>query len=141
MKDKIHRPVAWDFKEISPYGPRTHPKTGELGKMHYGKDLGTPIGTPVVASVTGRIVMAGWEDPQDHDKGYGYRIWQFEPERDIFVCYGHLSQIDVNEGDEVVAGTRVGLTGNSGSSSGPHIHQELRKGGIAGVKGSDFDYL
>ena len=147
MMIKIFRPVAAEFGVSSPYGQRTHPITGELGKMHYGIDLKTPIGTPVVASVTGKIILAGWEDPDDHGKGYGLRIWQKDDERDLFVVYAHLSEIFVNQGDSVIAGTRISLSGDSGAVQihpdgrrAAHLHHEVRVGGIAGVKGSDFTY-
>lgn len=140
-KIKIHKPVASEFEISSPYGERTHPVTGELGKMHYGIDFKTPVGTPVVASITGKIVLAGWQDTGDYLKGFGLRVWQKDNEKDLFVVYGHLSEISVKEGEEVVAGTRIGLSGNTGASSGPHLHHECRIGGIAGVKGSDFSYI
>lgn len=140
-KFKIHRPVAAEFPISSPYGERVHPVTGQAGKMHYGIDFACPVGTPVVASVTGKIVLAGWEDEKDWKKGFGNRVWQKDADRDIFVVYAHLDKTEVKEGQEITAGTRVGLSGNTGGSSGPHLHHELRVGGIAGVKGSEFEYI
>lgn len=138
---KIYRPVAWEFEAGSPYGERTHPVTGEKGSFHYGLDIKTPIGTPVVASVTGPIVLAGWEDPGNHLKGFGRRVWQKDILNDLFVCYAHLSEISVNKDEEITAGTRIGLSGNTGASSGPHCHIEVREGGIAGKKGVPFDFI
>lgn len=109
--------------------------------MHYGIDFACPVGTPIVASVTGKIVRAGWENPDKKDQGFGFRVWQYEPERDLFIVYAHLSDIRTWERDEVVAGERIGLSGNSGASSGPHLHQEARVGGIAGFKGLPFEYI
>ena len=138
---KIHRPVARLYPITSPYGVRVDPITGKEGSTHFGIDFGVDVGTPVVASVTGRIVRAGWENPNDQKQGFGLRVWQYEAEHDAFVCYAHLSEVNVKEGDEVTAGTRIGLSGHTGKSSGPHLHNELRIGGIAGVKGSPIQYV
>lgn len=138
---KLYRPVAWEYEVSSSYGERIHPVTGEKGKMHYGVDLATTTGAPVVASVTGPIVLAGWEDPENKFKGFGLRIWQKDVLRDLFVCYAHLSELCVESGQDIVAGTRIALTGNTGASSGPHLHQECRIGGIAGKKGEPFEYF
>lgn len=138
---RIHRPVAAEFEISSPYGERVHPVTGEKGKMHHGIDFACPVGTPVVASVTGRIVRAGWENPANPKQGFGLRVWQKDVERDIFIAYAHLNQLAVAEGDEITAGTRIGLSGNTGASSGPHLHHEARPGGIAGVKGIEVAYI
>jgi len=148
MRLKIHRPVAGEFEISSPYGERTHPVTGQKGKMHYGIDFKTPVGTPVVASVTGKVVRAGWENPSDRTQGFGMRVWQYEADRDLFVAYAHLSEISIGEGDEVVAGTRIGLSGDTGGVEikkdgrrAAHLHHEARIGGIAGVKGTEIEYV
>jgi murein DD-endopeptidase MepM/ murein hydrolase activator NlpD len=138
-KIKLHRPVAAEFKISSPYGPRIHPVTGETGKMHYGVDFATPSGTPIVAALSGIIARIGWEDENDHGKGFGLRVWQRCG--DIFICYAHLSQVEVYAGYNVTAGERIGLTGNTGASSGSHCHVEVRKGGIAGFKGVEFEFI
>lgn len=109
--------------------------------MHYGIDFACPEGTPIVAACTGKIVLAGWEDPKDWKKGFGCRVWQKMGDLNIFVVYAHLSKIECQVGDFLVAGTRVGLSGNTGGSDGPHLHLEQRIGGIAGVKGSAIEFV
>ena len=135
----IHRPVAGEFKISSKYGPRTHPVTGEVGKMHYGIDFATPVGTPIVASLSGVIARAGWEDEMDKKKGFGLRIWQRCG--NLFICYAHLSELVVPVGKNVTAGERIGLSGNTGGSSGPHLHLEVRQDKIAGSQGIDFKFI
>jgi len=136
---KLYRPVAAEYPISSQYGVRIDPITHEAGAMHYGIDFATPLGTPVVAAISGKIARAGWEDSKEPGKGFGMRIWQeFDGE---YVVYAHLSGMTVHEGDLIVAGTRIGWTGNSGKSSGPHLHLEKRIGGIAGVKGSPIEFV
>lgn len=136
---KIYRPVANEFKVTSPYGKRKDPVTGVESAMHYGIDFGVPVGTPVVSAVTGKIDAAGFENPEDEKQGFGRRVRQIvqEGEKRFYVYYAHLSEISVKEGEEVVAGTRVGLSGNTGKSSGPHLHFEVRP---IGGKGLDVTF-
>lgn len=138
-KPKLHRPVAAEFRISSPYGPRIHPVTGEVGKMHYGVDFATPVGTPVVAALSGVIARIGWEDETDHKKGFGLRVWQRCG--DIFICYAHLSQVEVYSGYHITAGERIALTGNTGASSGAHLHVEVREASISGTKGIEFGFI
>lgn len=138
---RLFVPVAADFPISSGYGPRIHPLTKEPGRMHYGIDFACPEGTPVVAAVTGKVVLAGWEDSKDWMKGFGLRVWQKMGNTEIYVVYGHLSKLACLSSDYVVAGTRIGLSGNTGGSSGPHLHLEMRIGGISGVKGSPIEFV
>lgn len=138
-KIKIHRPCAAQYPISSSYGERTHPVTGEKQKFHYGIDLAVPVGTPIVAALDGIIVKAGWENPDDHKQGFGYRVWQRTDQ--TFICYAHLSEIEVYVNYSVRAGERIGLSGNTGASSGPHLHLEVREGGISGKHGVDFEFI
>lgn len=130
--------MAAEFPISSRYGVRIHPVTREIGKMHYGIDLATPVGTPVVAALSGVIARAGWENEEDHKQGFGLRIWQRCG--NIFICYAHLSQMEVYAGYNVTAGERIGLTGNTGASSGPHLHLEVRENTILS-KGVEFGFI
>jgi murein DD-endopeptidase MepM/ murein hydrolase activator NlpD len=134
---EIHRPVAAEFPISSSYGMRTHPLTGER-KLHGGIDFATPEGTPVVAALSGVIARAGWEDESNRKKGFGMRVWQRCGQ--VFICYAHLSQIDVYPGKQVAAGERIGITGNTGASSAPHLHLETRVGTISS-KGVEFKLI
>lgn len=132
---KVFRPVAAQYRISSPYGSRKDPVTGVEGTFHYGIDFAVPVGTPVVAALTGSIVKSGWQDDKDHKAGFGYRVWQKVYGQNAYIVYAHLSKIAVSLGDSITAGTRIGLSGNTGKSSGPHLHLEVRQGEISGTKG------
>jgi murein DD-endopeptidase MepM/ murein hydrolase activator NlpD len=81
-------------------------------------------GAPILATADGVVTHAGWES------GYG-RLVKIEHAFGIETRYGHLSQIRVNVGDRVSRGDRIGDMGNSGRSTGTHLHYEIRIGGDA----------
>ena len=113
------RPI--DTRQTSSFGFRTDPFTHEE-KMHKGLDFGGPYGTRVNAAATGRITYAG------QLTGYG-NIVIVEHRPGFETAYGHLSQINVEVGDHVGAGYKVGEVGSSGRSTGPHLHFEVRVNG------------
>lgn len=87
---------------------------------HMAFDIGIPVGTPVKTTMDGKVVHAGW-----NDQGYGNLvIVENGPYR---TYYAHLSSIPVTVGNTVAAGTVIGLSGNTGNSTGPHLHYEIRK--------------
>jgi murein DD-endopeptidase MepM/ murein hydrolase activator NlpD len=81
-------------------------------------------GAPILATADGVVIHAGWEN------GYG-RLVKIRHEFGIETRYAHLSQIRVNVGDRVSRGDRIGDMGNSGRSTGTHLHYEIRIGGEA----------
>ena len=90
---------------------------------HIALDLGVPVGTPVKATMDGKVVYAGW-----NNEGYGNLvIVENGPYRTYFA---HLSDFAVKVGDKVTAGQKVALSGNTGNSTGPHLHYEVRKKGV-----------
>ncbi len=90
---------------------------------HPAIDIGASTGTPVVAADEGTVITAGWSSV-----GYGNLILLRHP--DGFVTlYAHLSSIDVNYGDYVARGQRIGAVGSTGRSTGPHLHFEIQTGG------------
>jgi murein DD-endopeptidase MepM/ murein hydrolase activator NlpD len=108
--------------------PRGLPVKGRLTQGshpgHVALDFGVPVGTPVKATLDGRVVYAGW-----NDQGYGNLvIIENGPYR---VYFAHLSKIPVKVGEKVTAGTIIGYSGNTGNSTGPHLHYEVRKNGYA----------
>lgn len=133
---KVYRPVSADIRISSVYGKRIDPVTKVEGAMHYGTDFATPVGTPIVAAADGKIFKAGWQDANDHKVGFGLRVWQTAKidGKSVAIFYAHLSELAVKEGDVVTAGTRVGLSGNTGKSSGPHLHFEVRPDGGKGIE-------
>lgn len=96
----------------------TQYKTGS----HHGVDVGVPIGTRLVAPEGGKVVAAGWSN-----SGYGKYVEIQAPDGRLIIL-GHLSNVQVRQGQTVVAGQQVGLSGNTGNSTGPHVHIEVRKG-------------
>ena len=101
---------------------------GEKGSMwdgtngtHKGTDYAVPIGTPVISWKDGIV------SKETLDSGYGTAV-MLEHADGMQSIYGHLSSKEVNAGDTVKAGQRVGKSGDSGNSSGPHLHFEIRKG-------------
>lgn len=111
---------------LSSSGQWLRGKLNGLGQ-HKGTDFACPENTVVVAICDGLIVRAGWENPADIHQGFGLRVRQqihFVGKRWTIV-YGHLSAIHVREGQQIVAGDRIGLSGASGHVTGPHLHIEL----------------
>lgn len=120
-KISLLRPVPNDIKISSPFGKR---KIKGVEEFHKGVDFSAPIGTPIKASSDGAAFRVGWENDDNHDQGFGYRIWQ-EIEIDgmrLYLWYGHLSKIFIKQGDRIKQGQEIGLTGNTGRSTGPHLH-------------------
>jgi murein DD-endopeptidase MepM/ murein hydrolase activator NlpD len=84
--------------------------------------MSCPVGVPVTNVMAGQVTFAGYSDA-----GYGYLV--VVENSGVQSFYGHLSQIDVQVGQVVDAGTVVGATGNTGRSTGPHLHWEVRVDG------------
>jgi len=125
----VGRPVGEKFPISSPFGWRNNPFKPEEKKFHKGIDFSTPIGTPVYAMVDGVCISAGWEDPKDQKKGFGLRVWQESviDGRTIYFWYGHLSETKIKPVELIKKGQEIGITGNSGSSTGPHLHVQARE--------------
>ena len=93
--------------------------TQEFNRGHIGVDTGIPIGTPIKATMDGKVTFAGW-----NNEGYGNLVIIQNGEYKTY--YAHLSEIPVNAGDSVQSGTTIGLSGSTGNSTGPHLHYEVR---------------
>ena len=104
----------------SPFGLRRLP--GEAARNHAGVDIAAPHGTGVFVSAEGWVLRTGYEP-----SGYG-RFAEIRHPNGMTTLYGHLSRLDVASGDVVGAGTRIGLVGSTGRSTGPHLHFEVRRG-------------
>lgn len=104
--------------------PAGRPVVGRLTQNyhsgHNGLDIAIPVGTPIISTMDGRVVHAGW-----NNQGYGNLVIVENGEYRTY--YAHLSSIPVSMGDEVKAGSTVGLSGNTGNSTGPHLHYEIRR--------------
>jgi murein DD-endopeptidase MepM/ murein hydrolase activator NlpD len=116
-------PLAGEIRVTAPFGQRRSYNGGPVASYHAGQDLGADKGVPVLAPITGTVVLAeplnvrGRAVILDHGLG-------------VFTGFWHLSQIDVTVGQAVGRGEVVGLVGNSGLSTGPHLHWEMRVLGV-----------
>jgi murein DD-endopeptidase MepM/ murein hydrolase activator NlpD len=130
------------FPITSPYGPRVHPVTGEVGKLHGGIDVGTPTGTPLALNAPGEILAAG------NYGGYGFMQDVWIPSHNIQIRLAHLSEF-VKRSGQFAAGEVISKTGGAagtpgaGSSSGPHLHFEAdtrKNSGAYGGSGNPAAY-
>lgn len=114
----------------SGFGARKRPTKG-ASKFHKGVDWATPVGTAVKASSSGTVTRAGW------GSGYGYCVYIRHPDgRET--RYGHLSKVLVKNGQSVTQGQKIALSGNTGVSTGPHLHFEIL---VGGTQVNPLDYL
>lgn len=101
----------------SNFGRRNRPTRG-ASSYHKGVDWATPTGTAVYASCGGTVARAGW------GSGYGYCVYINHPDGRQ-TRYGHLSKVLVSAGQTVSQGQKIALSGNTGVSTGPHLHFEI----------------
>ncbi|VWX53623.1 M23 family metallopeptidase [Novosphingobium sp. 9U] len=107
----------------SSYGMRVHPVLGGM-RAHKGVDLSAPVGTPIYATADGVVGKASWFG------GYGLYV-QLEHGNNLETRYGHMSRLNVAEGQHIHKGDVVGYVGTTGRSTGPHLHYEVRVDGVA----------
>lgn len=113
------------------FGYRSDPFTSEV-KYHSGVDIAVNYGTNVYASGAGTVYATGYDEA-----GYGYYV-MVDHGNGYVSLYGHLSKINVSTGQKVSKGQVIALSGNSGRSTGPHLHAELRQNGVR--VSPKFDY-
>lgn len=119
-----HVPAIQPINELnlkqmaSGYGRRVDPVYGTV-KMHEGMDFACDTGTPVYATGDGEVTVAQWHSGYGNlieiNHGYGYTT-----------RFAHLSKLNVKAGQKVHRGDLIGLSGNTGKSTGPHVHYEVR---------------
>jgi hypothetical protein len=113
-------PVGYGASDCAPSGwPVPGVLTQYFRWYHRGIDLGTPLGTPVVATHSALVLFAGWRTD-----GYGNLI--ILQSGQFITYYGHLSRFNVRQGDLVGRESVIGWSGSTGNSSGPHVHYEIR---------------
>ena len=108
-------PVTHEARLGSPYGIRNH-------RLHRGVDVKIIRDETIVAALPGVVIMSKY-----NPGGYGHYVL-VQHDNDIQTLYGHLSKREVKVGDKLLPGDIVGLGGNSGRSSGAHLHFEIRYG-------------
>ncbi len=114
-------PVKDSFRWTSGFGYRKDPK-GAGTRMHEGTDMAGAYGTPIYATAEGTVTFAGWHS------GYGRHV-KVRHANGIETTYSHMSQIRVEVGQRVSRGDRIGDMGNSGRSTGTHLHYEVHLNG------------
>ena len=114
LKTGVFMPLSGRLS--SPFGPR-------WGRMHEGIDIAVPEGTPVKAAECGKVSFVS-----ENAGGYG-KLVRIDHGYGVQTAYGHLSKITAAEGDTVAAGAEIALSGNTGNSTGPHLHFEIIKDG------------
>lgn len=117
-------PTIWPVKGYltSGFGPRKAPMAG-ASRMHKGLDISNRIGTPVRAPARGTVTFTGM------DGAYGICI-VLDHGNGIVTRYAHLQKSSVREGEQVNRGDVIGALGNTGRSTGPHLHYEVIVNGI-----------
>jgi murein DD-endopeptidase MepM/ murein hydrolase activator NlpD len=114
-----------DLKRIGSYfGSRMDPFY-KVRKFHEGMDFSAPVGTEVYATGNGTVTNAG----RDVQGGYGNQVW-IDHGYSYRTVYAHLSRIFVKPGQKVLRGQIIGYVGNTGKSTSPHLHYEVRKNGV-----------
>ena len=120
IKSKGFGKILWPVKYgkiTSKFGNRNHPVLKSV-KFHRGVDIAVSIGTPVYSGIKGKVTFAG-------RKGNYGNLVEIEGDDGIKVRYAHLNSVDVVTGQKVSDGEKVAETGNTGMSTGPHLHYEI----------------
>ena len=120
INNKNFGKILWPVKSgriTSKFGNRNHPVLKSV-KFHRGVDIAVSLGTPVYAGIRGIVTFAG-------KRGNYGNLVEIEGSDGIKVRYAHLSKIDVVTGQKVLDGEKVAETGNTGMSTGPHLHYEI----------------
>ena len=123
FKTPFSMPVRDAVRYTSGFGGRDDP-LGRGFRQHEGQDLAGTYGSAIYTTADGVVTFAGWSN------GYG-RLIKIQHAFGIETRYGHLSEIRVEVGQKVSRGDRIGDMGNSGRSTGTHLHYEIRIGGSA----------
>jgi murein DD-endopeptidase MepM/ murein hydrolase activator NlpD len=118
-RNLFRSPLAGKYTSLM--GTRHDPIIQGVSKFHNGVDIRTPIGTWVGAAAAGTVIDAGWSN------GYGNYI-KIKHANGYSTLYGHLSKLCVHSGQKVKAGSLIAKSGNTGRTTGPHLHFSIFKG-------------
>jgi murein DD-endopeptidase MepM/ murein hydrolase activator NlpD len=121
LRERGYTPSIWPVvgKLESGFGGRRNPFGGSGYEFHSGQDIDAQIGDPVVAGASGKVTFTGWQN------GYGQLV-VIDHGDGLTTRYGHLSHIDIDQGQTVQRGQFIGRVGSTGRSTGPHLHYEIR---------------
>jgi len=121
MGELFANPISASYRLTSRFGPRSDPFTG-VASNHTGIDMACPKGTPISATMSGKVVYVGWSNVFGNyviiNHGNGYQS-----------LYGHMSKATCKTGQTVNQGTKIGLVGSTGYSTGNHLHFTVYKNG------------
>jgi murein DD-endopeptidase MepM/ murein hydrolase activator NlpD len=126
LRERGYTPSVWpvDGKLESGFGARRNPFGGGGYEFHSGQDIEAAWGNPVVAGASGKVTFVGWQN------GYGQLV-VIDHGGGLTTRYGHLSHIDVSQGETVSRGQFIARVGSTGRSTGPHLHYEVRINDVA----------
>ena len=121
LRQRGYTPTVWpvEGKLEGGFGGRRNPFGGGGYEFHSGQDIEAGWGAPVVAGASGRVSFVGWQN------GYGQLV-VIDHGGGLTTRYGHLSHIDVTQGQTVARSQFIGRIGSTGRSTGPHLHYEVR---------------
>ena len=121
LRERGFTPTVWPVvgKLESGFGGRSNPFGGRSYEFHSGQDIDAAPGEPVVAGASGKVTFVGWQN------GHGQLI-VVDHGGGLTTRYGHLSHIDVAQGQTVARSQFIGRVGSTGRSTGPHLHYEVR---------------
>ncbi len=120
--DLFKKPLKRRFRLSSRYGWRNNPFRPGVRSFHNGIDMAAPRGTPIYAALAGRVIAAGYS------KVYGNYII-IAHHSGYRTLYGHLHAIFTSRGAFVTPSSKIGIVGNTGMSTGPHLHFTIFKNG------------
>ena len=121
LRERGYTPTVWPVagKLEGGFGGRRNPFGGSSYEFHSGQDIEAALGDPVVSGASGKVTFVGWQN------GYGQLV-VIDHGGGLTTRYGHLSHIDVAQGQQVGRGEFIGRVGSTGRSTGPHLHYEVR---------------
>lgn len=119
---KVYHNAVENVKVTSKYGPRTHPITGEKGKMHYGTDIISGASNDNLYALEDGYVQKTVTNQSKATTGYGNYIWVRYPRINRSLMYAHCSKILLKKGAKVKKGTPIAIMGSTGASTGKHCH-------------------
>lgn len=127
-------PAKYSINARSPYGVRRHPITG-VNKMHHGVDVAMPVGTELVAPADGEVAHKG------SGASGGFTLI-LKHSADLYTVYYHLAKPSMlSVGTQVRTGQLIAYSGNTGASTGPHLHWETRRSRTWGDTFNPLDVL
>jgi len=129
MENHTMKPLPNNWIVTFAYGV----KYRKTANRHKGIDYACPIGTPINSAVAGKVVFAGAHKiGRGWGKSYGLHVIidndRFGGSAGLWAGYCHMSKIDVHVGERVAKGDKLGDSGNTGNSTGPHLHFEIQSG-------------